>query len=160
MIRIYIFGAGESEVLASRALEMYSGRKEKLRHDDAGRPYFDSACISITHSGDIWACALSDRPCGIDVQQHKPVRYEKLAARYFTEKENSRVKKEGENAFFEIWAAKEAYAKLTGKGLAQTYRTSPFEKEIPVSYFDAGDSYTGCVCSYSFDEDISVFHVD
>ena len=160
MTDIYISQKGDSRILAPRMLMMYNGRNETLRYDENGRPCFDRAFVSISHSGSLWACALSDAPCGVDIQRKQDVRFDKLASRYFTESEAARVSKEGRDAFFEIWTAKEAYAKLTGEGLAKTYRISPFEEGLCITYFDAGEGFTGCAVSGSHNGSIRVFTVD
>lgn len=160
MTDIYISHKGDSGILAPRMLMMYNGQNETLRYDEKGKPYFTSAYVSISHSGSLWACALSDAPCGVDIQRKQNVRFDKLAARYFTDSEAARVLAEGQDAFFEIWTAKEAYAKLTGEGLAKTYRVSPFDAGVCITYFDAGKDYTGCAVSHSHNGNIRVFAVD
>lgn len=81
-----------------------------------GREFF----VSISHSGDFVACALSDTPVGIDLEATREIKPD-FIKRALSEEEYSFVKEsvEGEQrAFLEIWTAKEAYLKLTGEGLS------------------------------------------
>lgn len=48
--------------------------------------------------------------------------YERIASRFFTERELDYVRKTGEAGFFEIWVRKEAYMKYTGEGMAYGFR--------------------------------------
>lgn len=81
--------------------------------------------ISISHSGDFVACALSTATVGIDIEVKREVS-DGLARRalsrdeyaYVTAFEGDFSAKEQNEAFFRIWTAKEAYLKLTGEGLA------------------------------------------
>ena len=58
---------------------------------ERGKPYFPntpSVHFSVSHSGDIFACAFSDAPVGVDIQEykHRPdeaERCKKIAARFF-----------------------------------------------------------------------------
>ena len=84
-----------------------------------GKPYFPAAPwlhFSVSHSGDVWLCALSDAPVGVDVQYRQPTREAALARRFFHPREVAWL---GENpdSFFRLWTAKEACVKLTGQGI-------------------------------------------
>lgn len=74
--------------------------------------------VSMSHSGDFVACAVSDTPVGIDLEvkrEYKPTVYKALNE---AEREFILKSKDEASAFFKVWTAKEAYVKLTGKGLA------------------------------------------
>lgn len=72
--------------------------------------------MSVSHSGEFWACVLCSRCCGLDLQQIKMIDYEKLSARFFTENENNYVKRAGLQGFYALWTRREALAKYTGLG--------------------------------------------
>ena len=81
--------------------------------------------VSITHSGDFVACAFSDTPVGIDLEEIREIS-PRLLNRFFSEEEKGFIRKENTSEklskqetqrFFELWTAKEAYVKLTGEGL-------------------------------------------
>jgi len=76
--------------------------------------------VSITHSGDFVACAVSDTPVGIDLEAKREIKPSVLA-RALTSKELEFIaesNKDEHMEFLKFWTAKEAYVKLTGEGLA------------------------------------------
>lgn len=93
-----------------------------IKTGEHGKPGVDGdeVYISISHSGEYVACAVADRPCGIDIEEIRNTDI-KVAERFFTSGEYEYIKnhtrEEQARCFCEIWTAKEAYAKLNGKGL-------------------------------------------
>ena len=90
-----------------------------LLRDDNGKPLpVNNTNFSISHSGDYWAIAISDRPVGIDLQsktkQGKP--------RHMSNRILQKVLSPGEypirNDYLHNFVIKEAYSKLTGDGLS------------------------------------------
>ena len=79
--------------------------------DENGKPCFKEACgihFSLSHSGDFVAAAVSDVPCGVDIEKKKP-RPERFIKKIM---ENEILDTE----FYELWCLKEAYFKLMGTG--------------------------------------------
>ena len=72
--------------------------------------------VSVSHSGAYWACAVSDRPCGLDLQEVRPAAAERLAERFFSDRESAYIKEAGLMGFYELWTRREALAKYTGLG--------------------------------------------
>ncbi len=76
---------------------------------------------SVSHSGGIWACALTtDGPVGLDLQLRTgPKRMEQIARRYFHPAEAAAVFAADDPAeeFTRIWCRKEAAAKQSGRGI-------------------------------------------
>ena len=72
--------------------------------------------VSISHSGGLWACVVSDMPCGLDLQEMRPAACEKLAERFFPGREAAYIKEAGLTGFYELWIRREALAKYTGLG--------------------------------------------
>lgn len=98
-----------------------SGSGIGLYKDEMGKPVTDreNVKVSATHTGDIVICAVSEKEVGIDAQIVKEgLAAERIAGRFFTEYEEEKVLKEGSEAFYEIWCRKEAFSKVTGKGLS------------------------------------------
>ena len=91
---------------------------EFLSFGPKGKPSFkkSNTHFSISHSEGLWACLMGPSCCGIDVQYIKPCNYNKIAGRFFSEKEANYVNENGIEAFFELWTRREAYAKYTGEG--------------------------------------------
>lgn len=94
----------------------------RFRTSKSGKPYAENAKIqfSISHSGDIAVCALSDKPVGIDIEQIREVNVN-VARRLFTPDEQIYVFEKWTQVrerFFEVWTRKEAYVKMLGKGIS------------------------------------------
>lgn len=94
-----------------------------------------AAEISVSHSGDLVACAISDRPVGIDLERLRPVEL-RLAKKICTTRELCYLfgrQPEAEDfcytedpvlteRFFRLWTGKEACAKRQGKGIGSLHR--------------------------------------
>lgn len=74
--------------------------------------------FSISHTGKMWMCAISDTPVGLDVQEANRCKRDKLSKRFFHPEEDDWLSKNQYGGFFHVWAAKESYLKYTGDGLA------------------------------------------
>ncbi len=100
----------------------------KLIRTASGKPYFDEAGapkFSISHSDNIWICAVADGNIGCDVQMHKSApRFLKIAERYFHSDEVKLILRSPspETSFFEVWAKKEAIAKMRGNGIDANFK--------------------------------------
>ena len=97
-------------------LRLYNGAEIALT--EKGKPYFKDIPLqfSVTNCGDMWMCAISEKPCGIDLQIAKKAPFEKIAERFYRPMENDYVKALGEEGFFRIWVRREAYGKAIGEG--------------------------------------------
>lgn len=93
------------------------------RYGQGGKPYFENYpfYFNLSHSGDYVACALSEREVGIDLQEHRGAAFERVAKRYFSPAEVFALMQAQDRAafFFRLWARKEAYGKLSGKGIME-----------------------------------------
>ncbi len=114
--------AKKSSLLATHIMNCLlekSGTKNAiLETDEKGRPYLKGSdmFISISHSCDMVACAIDNKPIGIDIEKIKPVT-EKFIKFVCTESEQEYILDENltdsekSQRFFEIWTAKEAVFK-------------------------------------------------
>lgn len=86
-----------------------------------GQPYLpgDERYISVSHSKNLVAVAVSDAPIGIDVERIAARPVATLAKKCMTATEYERFLSAADQTlcFYRHWTAKEAYAKLTGSGL-------------------------------------------
>lgn len=88
-----------------------------------GKPYLKGRAdfhFNLSHSGD-WAVAAADTaPVGVDVEQIAAVDYD-VSKHFFTEEERGNLMNSSDKAayFFTLWALKESYVKLIGKGVSQ-----------------------------------------
>ena len=128
-----------------------------------GKPYLLSHPaleISLSHAGHIAMCALSEQALGVDVQDHRPLtteRMQQLARRFYAPEEQMMPEKAGtvpehddasdaqKNRFFRIWAAKEAYAKYTGKGLAEDFPSFYADFDGMVIRRSSDNAVLGCL---------------
>lgn len=126
---------------------LFSLSPTKIEKTPDGKPYYadrQGLFLSLSHSGEYAACAVSDAPIGVDIQKHQNVKYnvweriscpsEKAA---FSEKKNIPVNGKREylheeevTGFYRLWTAKEACVKYTGRGLSKDFRElfTDFEK--------------------------------
>ena len=93
-----------------------------FRKGKNGKPYAENLDIhfSLSHSGNLAVCAVSDQPVGIDVEEMRPVDY-RVAEKMFTQEEREYVfltTRRKQQRFFEIWTKKEAYVKRLGKSIS------------------------------------------
>lgn len=136
-------------------LEQYRGITDaRFSKHPTGKPYLENYSdihISITHTDDCVACAVSDDPVGVDAQivgDTKP----RIAMHMFTENERDYVKDDAVR-FFEVWTKKESFVKLAGEGL--TKRVS----ETDVISGESARNYT-FETVVLIDHVISVCHMD
>lgn len=105
------------------------------RKGEFGKPFIEELpelSFSISHSGKWWFCAVSETEVGLDVQELRAVKQEKLARRFFHPDEISWMETYGFEHFTRIWTYKESYVKYTGLGLTRG-----------MDYFSVADILTG-----------------
>lgn len=96
----------------------------ELLHDEEGAPLLDNGrFISISDTKEHWACAMSDTPIGIDIEElSRRVRPSIVRKFHKDEQEYLAVLSEGGREWteelFSIWTRKEAWSKYTRKGLS------------------------------------------
>lgn len=153
-------GSELTDALIKDCLEEYSVEDFHVMRTPKGKPYVElrrsseaefsqseKLHLSVSHSGEYFLCIIADRLVGIDVQERKNRNSDKIAERYFTEREKSFIRDHGENGFFTVWTRKEAYSKLTGEGIAEIIRgTEVIDREdVIFTDFQLED---GVWCSY------------
>jgi 4'-phosphopantetheinyl transferase len=76
--------------------------------------------ISLSHSGELVVCAVSERGAvGVDVETRRPrTELAVIAERYFTPAEARWIAADPDARFRMLWVLKEAYLKALGSGLA------------------------------------------
>lgn len=114
----------------------YKENGKPMLPETAGKQYY----VNLSHSGNKAAGIVADFEVGIDLEKiKKEAKTEKIAKRFFTEKEAMWVllKPEEEKLrFFRMWTRKECYVKVTGKGMKQdfaSFEMLPFESTSEAS---------------------------
>ncbi len=115
------------------------------RYGENGKPYFRDFPLqfNLSHSGNYVLCAVSEEEIGADIQQHCGKNVEKISGRFFSKREAEAIAaeqagEEREKLFYRLWARKEAYGKLTGKGIAGVLETELLPREAQEPQGSAG----------------------
>ncbi len=95
----------------------------KILYEAGGRPYLEGRALelSISHSGELWGCALSKDPVGLDIQLVREKGIRSVAKRFFHPEEYRYLQQTGFSDFFSLWTAKESYVKFTGEGITDNF---------------------------------------
>lgn len=134
-----------------------------------GYPQF---CYSLSHSGDWVVCAVDIRPVGIDIQEMKATKLA-IAKRFYHKKEYERLCAINDDSvqrkeFYAMWAAKESYVKLTGRGIGEgieqyvvedSYQQIKDEKGnrlADIKIYDTIPDYIVCVCTDKGDKPVQL----
>lgn len=106
--------AGELALRRLLAREGIDATPERL---ESGQPVLRECGlhVSISHCQELVACAISEDPIGIDVEQIRPIK-PSMPERVCTAEELAWMQG-SDTRFFEIWTAKEAYFKMIGTGI-------------------------------------------
>ena len=101
-----------------KATETLNVDYTNIKYNTHGKPYFEGNPIyfSISHKGTKAVCVTSNKPIGVDLETIKPFN-KKVAERICTESELSIIGND-EERFATVWAVKEAYSKLDGRGIS------------------------------------------
>lgn len=122
----FIVGRGLLRIILGRYTNL-EPHHLKFSYSSRGKPALscNSLQFNLSHSQGLVLYAITrDRQIGIDLEQIRPVSdIEQLSKSCFSARESDLICslpcQEQQNAFFQIWTAKEAYLKATGEGLAQ-----------------------------------------
>ncbi|MBQ7360304.1 MAG: 4'-phosphopantetheinyl transferase superfamily protein [Lachnospiraceae bacterium] len=95
-----------------------------------GKPYVEGTnpiFFSLSHSGDYVLLAVSDKEIGADIQLRKDGELQRIAKHFMTQEEfqlwSEQPPAQQKELFYQIWAGKEAYLKLTGEGMTAGFQT-------------------------------------
>ena len=94
-----------------------------------GKPYFpDSAWhFSISHTEHYAFCALSRQIIGLDAEEKGRKVRPAMLENFLSPTEKSRIGDDPQDAFLRLWVLKEAFAKLTGKGIGNWMKNTDFD---------------------------------
>ncbi len=107
---------------------------QRISYEAYGKPYlcdYPHVHFSISHSGQLVACAVHTRPVGMDVQRIEAYKPE-IARLACNEEELQEIRRSPDpaGAFAKHWTRKEAYLKLTGRGIADGLKNISYPSDI------------------------------
>ena len=118
---------------------LLKGISPEMRKSEHGKPYFSGSELceiffSRSHTNETEVVCFAENEVGVDCEDLKwrssqPGRirqYEKIAKRHFTEDEQEYIafgEPLDKERFFDVWTAKEAYTKYTGKGFSEGFQS-------------------------------------
>ncbi len=113
------------EILAKAVIKRTFGidiAKQKFAYTEHRKPYlpdFPDVYFNISHSGEYVACAVSNKPIGVDIQNIGEYNSD-VAKRVCNEKELEQIENSSDQAseFTKLWTQKEAVLKMNGTGIA------------------------------------------
>ncbi len=164
-IQLFVFPKDDSISTDRRVLDCargFLGLSEatlSIVRDPYHKPRFaqrDDLFFSVSHSGDLFLCAFSAAPVGVDVEHHKDCNFEQISRRFFHADEYAYLKANDFRDFFSVWTAKESYVKYTGDGIDD--RFSKFSTvcdgklvdrigDAQLCYVPLREGYSACVCA-------------
>ena len=128
MIEAFIADIGGKEpahaLLAAAVQRVYGIPCPPVAYADSGKPFFPARpdiCFSLSHTKSRVMVCVSDRPCGCDVEDIRPLR-PSVVERVCTPEELASF------SFFELWTLKESFLKLHG-ALPHPFWTARFTRE-------------------------------
>ena len=120
-----------SRRLLERALLEQGYHNASLSHDEQGKPFLKNGLeISISHTRDAAAVALSDSPVGVDLEYCRAVGTS-VIRRVLSEEEQKWFRDRGARRedFLALWTLKESYYKYLGTGLPGFPNQTEFYQE-------------------------------
>ena len=155
-----------AQSLARRMLAIASGVSPEqitFTYGERGKPEANLPFyFNLSHSGDFVLCAVSEKPIGVDIEQIKPFRAG-LITRWCSQGEaefirgshhalkDSVTDPEVCARFYRVWTAKEAYAKMTGKGISTDLTQICYVPEkatvcgLPLTQIEAPEGYVASI---------------
>lgn len=111
--------------------QLLSGNVPEIAVTPNGKPYFieNNLHFSISHTKNHAFCCLSDCNIGLDAEEMDRKVSPALVDKILSASEKPRCADPG--AVLRLWVLKEAYAKLTGKGLGDYLYETDFDPADP-----------------------------
>jgi len=110
----------------------YDNSDASIKRTDRDKPIFTSLPLffSISHTDGLACSALCESPVGIDIEWiDRERRIDAVSERFFSPEERHIIDSADDRyrAFFALWTKKEAFAKLTGEGLASICSNAEYD---------------------------------
>ena len=115
-------------------------KQASLTFGPGGKPFLEgqaSVHFNLSHSGNLVACAASDRPVGVDIEE--VTHLEDDVCRFvFQEQEIEWIRnneREEDAGFIALWTIKESLVKYWGTGIATEPKTIGIRQDGPIRAF-------------------------
>ena len=124
--------------------------KQHIVYGPYGKPYlrdYPDVHFNISHSGIYVACAVADRPIGIDVQMISEYR-PNVADRVCSKAELAKIEASDnpDAEFTKLWTRKEAYAKWTGEGIGRIVSTTEQMEHVSLITYPLNSTFLSVAC--------------
>lgn len=118
-----------------------SYKEYKIKLGERGKPYIPAIPyfhFSISHASDLVAFCYDSIPCGIDIETTNRFKM-RLVQHFFHKNEIKYIESLPESLrdeyFTRFWTAKEAYVKMSGEGISDTFDDFYFDPDSNKIYF-------------------------
>ncbi|MDD6920074.1 MAG: 4'-phosphopantetheinyl transferase superfamily protein [Eubacteriales bacterium] len=110
----------------------------EILRSEGGKPYVDISNLffNISHSKDLWVCAVDNLEVGVDIQYRKEINYKRFSRRFFTNEEIEYINSDKLDSylteiikFYRIWTVKEAITKYYGLSIFDIMKRSVYDVE-------------------------------
>lgn len=127
-----------SRILARTMINLYLEQTEQARTplafelDEFKKPHLPNGpCFNISHSGNYVMVGFGSYPVGVDIEEKRTIDWE-LITSHFHEAERAYIAlhENKEDAFYRVWARKEAYLKAIGVGILKGLNTVNALEEV------------------------------
>ncbi len=127
------------------------------RQGNRGKPDFAAGPwhFNLSHSEQYVCCALAREEIGVDIQRMRQLNEMQLAERFFSQAERlslleCSLGEKRTDRFYRLWVKKEAYAKLTGEGIAATVGkdTEELSEIVEWQEYREPEGYRMALCRY------------
>jgi len=125
MIRLFADRTENAESRLEEILTNLTGEKPVILRTENGKPYIEGNPVffSVTHSGTRLFIATYEKPVGIDLELYKSARHPFTLSRFRKEEQDEIC---GERDFLVHWTAREAFVKMHGLTLAETFKSMAY----------------------------------
>jgi 4'-phosphopantetheinyl transferase len=130
-------------------------------YGEKGKPALKDRSLSfnLSHSEEYVFGVFADEEVGTDIQYCKPGNHDRMVSRYFSEAEQHALEgcldvAQKDALFYKIWTRKEAYGKLTGKGITDAIAVDVMLVEGVVwEEYQIGETYQIAVCRFEAEKE-------
>ena len=144
-MKIYLVKKEKNRIYKSEDI-VFAISGQRLAHDEKGAPLVAEGYVSVTDTKGHWACAFSESPVGIDMEElSRKLSYSAVKKLHAKEQEYlaplSLGSREWREEFLSIWTKKESYSKYIGKGLSMGFGSfcvlDGFEENLETGVYGA-----------------------